>query len=333
MKTHMKALRVLGLEGWNLALDTVPVPVTRSGEVLIRTEAVGLCGSDVHACRGDKGYEWLRPPVTLGHEAAGIVVEVGDGVSRDLVGKRVALIAIMGCDSCERCTGGSGNYCADRTCIGLHSNGALAEYFTVPANRVHPVPSRVSSVGAALLEPIAIVQQALEALPADLSGKQIAVSGPGTIGLLSGLECLRRGAEVWVFGNPERDGIRLRFATEIGLKTAHAPESFDHWVEASGAAAALESAVLKCRPQARIVVPALFGGEAPRIDMNLLVRGGTSLHGGYGYLPHHFDRAIDFLLDHEGQLIDMVSRYSLDEAEQALRATAESGCIKAMVVQ
>ncbi|MGO1182431.1 MAG: zinc-dependent alcohol dehydrogenase [Micrococcaceae bacterium] len=329
----MRALRVQSLDGWDIALDDVDVPVSGPGELLVRSEAVGLCGSDVHACRGDAGYEWMRPPVTLGHETVGTVIGQHSDLDQDWVGLRVAMIAIQGCLDCNICAADRGNYCPNRTCLGLHSDGGLAEFFTIAAQRVVAIDRDLDLEIAALHEPVAIVLHALEALPDSLEGAQVGVTGPGTIGLLSALECRRRGANVTIYGRPDADEIRLNCAADLGLTVGRRVETTpaDYWVEASGSEDGLNRAVRACANRARIAVPGLFG-RLPEVQMNLLVRGGMSLHGSYGYRTEHFHRAADFIAEHQEKLTRMVTPYPLDQAERALRDTAAGQVIKALVI-
>ena len=329
--SKMRALRVQSLDGWDIYLDEVSVPEPGPGQLLVRSEAVGLCGSDVHACRGDAGYEWLTLPVTLGHEVTGRVIAQGSDVEGDWAERRVAMVAIQGCGQCEVCTSGHGNYCPSRTCLGLHSDGGLAEYFVIDAIRVVPINTETPVTLAAMYEPVAIVQHALDSLPTNLTGAVVGVTGPGTIGLLSGLECARRGASVTIFGRSEGDEIRLECAEQLGLIVGNATDKvFDFWVEASGSEGGLNRAIEQCANRAQIAVPGLFGW-LPGVQMNQLVRGGISLHGSYGYLTEHYQRAAKFVADYEARLQRMITVFSMDEAEQALRATAAGDVIKAVV--
>lgn len=328
----MHALRVHSLDGWDIALDDVTIPAPGPGELLVRSEAVGLCGSDVHACRGDAGYEWMPLPVTLGHETVGTVIGQHPDVEQDWVGSRVAMIAIQGCLECAICLEGQGNYCPKRSCLGLHSDGGLAEFFIISARRVVAIDSDLDLGLAALHEPVAIVLHALEALPESLEGVSVGVTGPGTIGLLSALECRRRGADVTIYGRPVGDEIRLECAADLGLAVGRdettAPAHY--WVEASGSEGGLNRAVRACANRGRIAVPGLFG-QLPEVEMNLLVRGGMSLHGSYGYRTEHFHRAAEFIAEQQDELARMVSRYPLNHAVEALHDTAAGQVIKAVV--
>lgn len=327
----MRALRVRSRTTWDVGIDRIPIPTPGPGQLLVRTEAVGLCGSDVHACRGDEGYDWMELPVTLGHEVAGTVVAVGTEADPGWSGRRVVMIAIQGCRDCEICRAGHGSYCADRTCMGLHADGGLADCFVIDAARVMAVDPRVPAHIASLVEPIAIIMQALDNLPADLHGVSVAITGPGTIGLLSGIEAARRGATVTVLGRDRGDEVRLECARGLGLRTdTDEDECFDFWVEASGSPDGLARAIEQTARCGRIVVPALFG-RLPEVAMNLLVRNGLSLHGSYGYQYEHFERAETFAHEQSKALGRMITVFDLTNALTALRATAESEIVKAVV--
>lgn len=330
----MAALRKRSSEPWDFGLEQVPVPVTSPGQVLVRSEAVGLCGSDVHAVRADPGYEWVQTPVTLGHEVCGTVHSAADADGQHLVGQRVVVVAIDGCGKCEQCKAGLGNYCSQRTCFGLHCDGGLAEYFVVESSRLWPVGEHLEPAMAALIEPAAIALQALRVLDEDLSGVRIGVSGPGAIGLLCGLECVRRGADVVIYGPETGAEARLKFARTLGMRIGDPSgerEVADHWVEASGAGPALAGAVAALGLRGKIVIPAMFG-RLPEVDLNQIVRKGLSLHGSYGYQRDDYAAAQSLIAEHRQVLNGMISEHSLQEAHSAMRLTERAELIKAVVL-
>lgn len=330
----MAALRKRSPSPRDFGVEQVPVPVPGAGQVLVRSEAVGLCGSDVHAVRSDVGYEWVRTPVTLGHEVCGTVVTAADPVGEELLGARVVVIAIDGCGRCKQCEAGQGNYCPDRTCFGLHSDGGLADYFVADASRLWPVEAEMEPRLAVLIEPAAIAHQALRVLDADLTGQQIGISGPGTIGLLCGLECLRRGADVVMYGPETGAEARLDFARTLGMRLGDPVgprEATHHWVEASGAGPALASAITAVRMQGRIVMPAMYG-RLPEVDLNQVVRKGLSIHGSYGYTREDYSSGAAMIWDFRGTLERMVSLFPLNEGVEAMNRTERAELIKAVVL-
>jgi 2-desacetyl-2-hydroxyethyl bacteriochlorophyllide A dehydrogenase len=158
-------------------------PVPGSGEVLVRTVLAGICGSDVHAARG------RHPNITLpyrpGHEVAGVVEAVGDGVTRVSAGQRVALEPFLPCWECKQCRAGRENLCERLGFFGCgHDQGAMADLFTVDQRRLHLVPDSLDWTQAAFIEPLGTPVHAAR-LAGGLAGRTVAILGAGTIGLLT----------------------------------------------------------------------------------------------------------------------------------------------------
>ena len=166
-------------------LQVLQVPIPRPGpqEVLIRVRAAGLCGSDVHIA-----IEGITPvgfsPITLGHEPAGEVVEVGQGVTGWSAGDRVTVLALQSCGRCENCVRGAMQVCSTRRIAGIHLDGALAEFMVTPAACLVALPPQVSfDVGAILTDAVATPFHALVDRAQLRAGETIAVFGVGGLGL------------------------------------------------------------------------------------------------------------------------------------------------------
>ena len=137
-----------------LVVEEVPRPQPGENEVLIQVEASGVCHSDLHVIEGD----WIQfagivnPPLIVGHEVAGRVVEVGPGVSELKVGDRAGVPWIYwSCGQCEFCREGNENLCANQKITGVHVSGGFAEFIKAPASHATRIPDAVSSVQAAPL--------------------------------------------------------------------------------------------------------------------------------------------------------------------------------------
>ena len=166
-------------------LQVVEVPVPRPGaqEVLVRVRATGLCGSDVHIA-----VEGITPtgctPITLGHEPAGEVSEVGEGVAGWQLGDRVAVFPLRSCGHCEHCVRGAMQVCSYRRIAGIHVDGALAEYMVTPAATLVALPAEVSfDVGGILTDAVATPFHALADRARLRAGETVAVFGVGGLGL------------------------------------------------------------------------------------------------------------------------------------------------------
>jgi L-iditol 2-dehydrogenase len=160
------------------------------GEVLVAVAAAGICGSDVELLEGSRPAPYVRYPIVPGHEWAGTVAEVGQGVGGLSTGDRVVAEGIRPCGRCDRCKEGRSNLCSSGYAeTGFTHQGAFADYLVVPAALVHRLPGDADLAAAALLEPAACAAQGL--LEVDLRpGLQVAVVGAGTLGLLA--VCLLR---------------------------------------------------------------------------------------------------------------------------------------------
>ena len=154
-------------------LDVVdlPQPVAGPGEVVVQVAACGICGSDVHGYDGSSGRR--IPPLVMGHEAAGVIAEVGDGVSRFAVGDRVTFDSTVYCGACDYCLRGEINLCDNRQVVGVSTPdfrraGAFAEFVTVPERIVYRLPDAMSFAEAAMLEAVAVAIHAVAV--SDLKG-------------------------------------------------------------------------------------------------------------------------------------------------------------------
>ncbi len=181
-------MKALVLEEYGkFVYEDVEKPVPGKGEVLIRVKACSVCGSDVHGMDGTTGRR--QPPVIMGHEAAGVIEECGEGVTDYHPGDRVTFDSTIYCNECEACRSGNVNLCTTRQVIGVscddyRRNGAFAEYITVPSYVLYPLPDNVSFVAASLVEPMSVAYHAIVQAPLPQKGAAL-VMGCGTIGVLA----------------------------------------------------------------------------------------------------------------------------------------------------
>ena len=207
----MKALVYTATREAELREEPEPEPLP--GEALVRVEAVGICGSDMHAWHG---HDPRRiPPLILGHEACGEVLE---GAA---AGSRVVLNPLIACGVCRDCREGRTNLCAKRDLIGLRRPGAFAERVAIPEGNLIPVPDGMAAAEAALTEPCATAWHALT-LAARASWRPLQecralVIGGGSVGLLGGLILKAWGAAGVRLA--ETNALRRRTVAEAGLET------------------------------------------------------------------------------------------------------------------
>jgi 2-desacetyl-2-hydroxyethyl bacteriochlorophyllide A dehydrogenase len=179
-------MKALVLEDYKkFVFADLPVPEPGAEEVLVAVKACGICGSDVHGMDGSTGRR--RPPIVMGHEASGIIAQVGGAVTGWSAGDRVTFDSTIYCGHCEYCRRGEINLCDRRrvlgvSCEGYRQHGAFAEFVAVPQRILYRLPEGLSFEHAALVEPFAIAVHALRRAPVSLNDS-VVVAGAGMIGL------------------------------------------------------------------------------------------------------------------------------------------------------
>ncbi len=265
----------------------VEEPRPGSGELLIRIESVGICGSDVHGMSGKTGRR--IPPVIMGHEAAGVVVEPapsGTG-SRFKAGDRVTFDSTIYCNQCRYCLAGRVNLCENRRVLGVsceeyRRDGAMAEYVAVPEHIVYRLPDRMSFDQAAMIEPVSIGFHAVDRA-APRIGDSALVIGCGIIGQFA-IQAAKLAGCGYVAA-ADLDAGRLEMARKLGADTAVDSGSgswkselrgelerrgghsgFDHVFEAVGLEVTVQSAMDLVRKGGKTI---LIGNVSPEIRVPL----------------------------------------------------------------
>ena len=197
----------------NVELRDVPEPSAGMGEVKIKIEYAGICGTDLHIYHDHYKY---RPPVIMGHEFSGSVVEVGEHVHCFKVGDRVTSEPFASvCGVCLNCRTGSPNLCAERLSAGSGLNGGMTTYCVMPEDRVHILPSGVDFKKGALAEPLACCIHGVTDSNRIKPGDLVIISGPGVVGLLS-LQLVKLAGAVAVLVGTEKDLNRLEIGRTLG---------------------------------------------------------------------------------------------------------------------
>lgn len=280
----------------HVEIQDVTTPSPGPGEVKVEVAAAGVCGTDLHILDG----EWpTNPPVVMGHELSGTVVELGEGVAGSWLGAGVVSEVLITDGTCEFCLRGMRNMCAQRRAIGRQADGAFTRFVVVPGVNLHRVPDSLDLVEAALAEPLACVLGALMDPPIVAPGDRVLVTGPGTIGLLAAQVARLAGGTVSVLGTP-RDEDRLAVARELGFPTlghtefvdpARVEERFDVVIECSGAAAALNLCLAACAKGGTLVQLGIFGGSVP-VAIDQFCLKAISLVTSFAASPRSLDRAL-----------------------------------------
>ncbi|MDO8834537.1 MAG: alcohol dehydrogenase catalytic domain-containing protein, partial [Vicinamibacterales bacterium] len=242
----------LWMEQGELTLVETPAPDC-PGDCVVRVTLAGICGTDLHMRRGYADYTGIP-----GHEFVGVVEQVPVPAQRHWLGQRVVGDINIGCGTCGPCSRGAKTHCEKRDVLGIRRrHGAFAEYLTLPAANLHPVPDAVDDRAAVFTEPVAAACRILEQIDLGPS-RTVAILGDGRMGLLVAQVLATTGAPVVLWG---RHDARLTLARSLGLDarlTAAGPlpaaERFDVVVEVTGRADGLERALGCVRPLGTVVM-------------------------------------------------------------------------------
>jgi len=254
---------------------SVDEPEPGPGEVVVRVERAGVCGTDLEIYSGHMAYlhtSQARYPIRIGHEWSGVVAALGDGVDPAWLGRRVTGDTMLGCGHCARCVAGRQHLCADRYEIGIRNGwpGALAELLPVPVRALQPLPDSVDATLGALVEPGGNALRAVRGAALH-PGERLLVLGPGTIGLLVAYIAGAQGVEVHLLGLP---GPSLGFARGLGFRHTWTAQTlpdlrFDGVVDASNGPELPALALDRVEPGRRVVYIGL-AGEPSLIDTRAL---------------------------------------------------------------
>ncbi|AXK34259.1 dehydrogenase [Streptomyces armeniacus] len=252
-------------------LLTGPRPEPGPGEARIAVHAAGICGSDREVYDGTRQPEYVRYPVTPGHEWSGTVDAVGEGVAPALVGRKTVGEGIRPCLACDRCREGTTSLCTsayDET--GFTRPGAFADFLLAPARLLHPLPDDTDLRAAALLEPAAVSAAAVLAGEPRI-GDRVAVVGAGTLGLLAVQLLAAYSPGELLVVDPRVS--RAEQALAMGADRIRTPEEsravrgrFDLVVETAGAPSTAQDACLLARRGGRTVLTGMFEPGAEGID-------------------------------------------------------------------
>jgi L-iditol 2-dehydrogenase len=326
MIDEMTAAILYGKE--DLRLERVAVPQAGPGELVVRVEAALTCGTDLKVYRRGYHAKMLKPPMPFGHELAGIVAEVGKGVTGFREGDRVVALNSAPCDACFFCTHGQQNLCEDL----LFNNGAYAEFIRIPARIVEKntllVPDGVPLEHAALTEPLACVVRGLQESGAR-TGDTMVVIGAGPIGLmfmhvaeLAGVRVIAvvkredQVAAAKVFG--ARDVVQVGAVEDVVAATralTHEARGADVVIEAVASSATWEWAVDMVRKGG---VVNFFGGPPSgtkvQLDTNRLHYGDITLKASFHHTPSACRTAFELVTSGRFKCSEYITgRAGLDE--------------------
>ncbi|MEO9150038.1 MAG: alcohol dehydrogenase catalytic domain-containing protein [Burkholderiaceae bacterium] len=270
-----------------LQLQERPRPELATGEVVLKIDAVGICGSDMHAWHGHDPRR--KPGLVLGHEFVGTIAE--SAAKGFAAGTRYTGNPLITCGVCDYCVQGRNNLCTDRTMVGMTRPGAYAEYMSIPAASLIAMPQDMSNAAAALTEPAATawhaVNLSLRVLPRPMHECAVLVVGGGAIGMLAALLLKHLGVMHLTLSepNPLRREAVARHAGCVTLdprEQAPPENTFDYVFDAVGAKVTRNQALAAVRPGG-VIMHVGLQDWASEIDMRKLTLAEITLLGTYTY--------------------------------------------------
>jgi L-iditol 2-dehydrogenase len=320
----------------SMSYGPVPVPELDPDQVLVRVSAVGVCGSDVHYYEhGRIGPYVVESPLVLGHELSGRIEEVGADVDPARVGQRVAIEPQRPCRVCHECKSGRYNLCPHMEFFATPPvDGAFSEFVAIQSDFAFDIPDSVSDEAAALIEPLSVGIWACRR--AEIGpGSRVLVAGAGPIGVIVAQAARAFGAiEVVV---TDIDPGRRAFALEHGASRVLDPAvesveglDVDAFIDATGAAPAVQSGITAVRPAGRVILVGL-GSDNVELPVSVIQNREIWLSGVFRY-ANTWPLAIELVASGRVDLDSLVTaRFGLADAERALTIGREPGQLKAIV--
>jgi len=321
-RDRMKALVKHASGTGNVAVREVSLRPPDPDELLIKVKYCGICGTDLHIWADEFPND---PPVILGHEYCGTVVEVGDEVAENWsIGDRVVgELHTDACGHCALCKAGQPNICNKKRALGSRRDGAFCEYLTLPAWLAHRVPVGVSWEVAGLTEPFAITAHCLLERGRLTNERAVLITGAATIGLLSTIWCSRLGIERIIVAGTDLDAAdRFPLAQRMGatqlvnvqreslserIADLTHGQGVDAWIECSGAASAITSGLDLVKKQGKIVLIGLVGSATISVPWNTLLWRELDLVGCMSSPPSSWHTALAAEAKEAGKLRQLVS--------------------------
>lgn len=309
----------------DVRIEEVPEPSPKAGQVKIRVDWAGICGTDRHEYEGPNFIPVKKPhrltgrvaPLIIGHELSGTIVELGEDVEGWSVGDRVTANGSLTCGTCEACRSGRYNICQKLGFLGVGDDGAFADYVVVEAAKLFSIPEGVSQREAAVAEPLACGIHATNLL-GDIAGKDVVVIGPGIIGLSAFFGAKYAGAGrilVSGIGDYRKELIEKYGGTYVDSSRVDLEEYVTEWTggnladvvyECIGAEKTLDQAVRISKPGAKIMVMGVFG-KKPVVDMNTLQEAERILYTSQAHV-NEISTALEYIRDGKIRAEELITR-------------------------
>ena len=296
----------------------VPTPKPQPGEVLVKIQKIGVCGSDIHVYHGE--HPFTKYPVTQGHEVSGEIAALGEGVAGFALGQKVTIQPQVVCGKCWPCRHGKYNLCEELKVMGFQTTGVASHYFAVDAKKVTPLPESMSFDEGAMIEPLAVAVHAVRQA-GDVEGKDICVLGAGPIGILVAQVAKGLGARKVMI--TDVSDIRLEKAKECGADVCvntrekdfsqafvqcFGPDKADVIYDCAGNNVTMGQAIANARKGSIILLVAVFATRGD-IDLAVLNDHELDLNTSMMYRNEDYLTAIDLVNQGKVQLKPLISKH------------------------
>jgi 2-desacetyl-2-hydroxyethyl bacteriochlorophyllide A dehydrogenase len=311
-----------------LALAERKTPAPRRGEARVRIAATAVCHTDLEIYTGR--HPNVRYPVIMGHEASGVVDEVGPDVTTVKPGQRVVIDPIIACGTCDCCARGRGNLCRRAGLMGRELPGSIAEHVVLPEGYLHPFPDSLSPVTATLIETLATVRHAQERAHVT-AGDAVVVLGQGTAGLLHTQLARLSGAAPVIAVSRSAGKLAMarrmkadrvvdgsREDTIAAVLDATGGQGADVVIDAAGVPELIPQAIAMLRPGGRLLIYGITHRPVPDFSLFPLYFKELTLYGSRALTPADFEPAIRLVASGAVDLQGFVTAsYPLDQAPEA----------------
>ncbi|GCF94402.1 sorbitol dehydrogenase [Enterococcus florum] len=341
----MKALRKVASGYGNLEISNEKAVSPLEGEMKIRVLATGICGSDIHALKGEYNKQI---PLTLGHEFVGEVDEIGPSVTDFSTGDRVfSETTFEVCEKCVYCQQEEFNLCSHRRGIGTQVDGSFAEYVIVKAARCHLLPPEIDTKVAAMMEPLACCIHAVMEKTTVAAGEKIAVFGPGPIGMLLAAVLVSLEVEVYLIGIT-KDQKRLALGKQLGIQHIidSQKQDLDEYIqshtdgigvdqvfECSGSPIAVLQAMTILKKKGRLIQEGLFAKDMNEINMSLLIHKELEYIGSRTQKPSSWRKTLAWLQEKQVDLTPIVTKtLPLEHWEEAFELAMNGDELKVLMI-
>jgi len=337
--TAVRRVRITGLETIETGIEAPAV--LGQDEARVRTVTVGLCGSDTHALHGR--HPLIPIPYYPGHEATGVVTELGSRVTSRVLGERVVVEPTLPCGRCKQCRAGEVNLCEHLEFFGCgHRQGGMADEFVVRADRLHPVPDDLDDLAASLIEPLATPVHAGR-IAGPLRDRVVVVLGAGTIGQLMVAVARYEGARRIVVTDPlpsKREAAVARgadaaldaVAPDVGAQVADAlGESADVVFDCVSVEATIALAIALAGKGGTVTIVGVPSADVT-IPTIAVQDGQIRIQGAATYTAQDYDTAIRMLRTGAVQAGDVVTaQFALDDVQAAFAALDSGDHLKVLL--